>query len=447
MLMGMDIVSIVMWYISVGNSFMDWYVANTRLILDVVHVFFQSSFSILLVLTAVLSGIFLVISFVSLFYRPHRYPTELSSYPTVTIQIPTRNELAALNCAQRCLAFDYPTHKVSIIIGDDSNDPEVSKAIDTFVKNNKRIEVMRRKHNVGYKPGNLINMLKKTTGEIIVIFDSDFLPEKDFLKKIVAPFLDDPTVAAVQSRWVPMNAKDGFTAVLGTGITEMFHQVFLPFMQMISGSVCLCGSAEAVRRSTLLKQGGWKSGSFTEDIEYSFRLYKAGHKVVYLPTLTCAMEVPHHPIDLYKQQMRWAYGVIQATKQHLWDILRAPVHWGLKTNTLLIVSGYVFTLLIVMLTITGFLAFFTHPPGPINISLFVVDTSFNILLTVGLLGTYLVAMVRAHRIRHISHLIVSSFTIGFVVVYYVNKGIFKSICNHPMQWFILRKQGNTQVAS
>ncbi len=113
--------------------------------------------------------------------------------PSVTVQIPTYNEIAALNCAQMCINFDYPSDKLQIILGDDSSDVEISNQIDNFAQQNQdKILVTRRGNNIGFKPGNLNHMLPYSTGEIILIFDSDFLPKRDFLKKIVKPFINNP---------------------------------------------------------------------------------------------------------------------------------------------------------------------------------------------------------------------------------------------------------------
>ena len=115
--------------------------------------------------------------------RPEKRKS-LISPPNITVQIPTYNEIAALNCAERCLKFEYPKEHLQIIIGDDSDDPLISKRIDEFASLNSQIEISRRGTNNGYKPGNLNAMLKKSRGDYILIFDSDFLPKRDFLAKL-----------------------------------------------------------------------------------------------------------------------------------------------------------------------------------------------------------------------------------------------------------------------
>ena len=106
--------------------------------------------------------------------------------PFVAIHIPIKNDIVGINCAKKCLAFNYPKQKYKILIGDDSTDPEISKQLHAFARKHKNITIYKRDSNKGYKAGNLNNLLKHTNQEFIVTFDSDFLPEPDFLRRIIA---------------------------------------------------------------------------------------------------------------------------------------------------------------------------------------------------------------------------------------------------------------------
>jgi cellulose synthase/poly-beta-1,6-N-acetylglucosamine synthase-like glycosyltransferase len=121
------------------------------------HTIIKTIFEIALVGAFVLSvGYFILTACALALSRLRNKPetiTDESLCPTVTVQIPTYNELAALNCAARCLDFDYPAEKLQIMIGDDSNQPEISAKIDAFVADNPRVEISRRGDNIGFKPG------------------------------------------------------------------------------------------------------------------------------------------------------------------------------------------------------------------------------------------------------------------------------------------------------
>ncbi|HLP80128.1 MAG TPA: glycosyltransferase [Acidobacteriota bacterium] len=437
--------SIRAWMDDFGVSMAQFYVDHGRDILNRFHDVFNVLFYVLLVIATLATVIYIVLTIISLFIKPEKETSiKLTSKntPFVTIQIPTYNELAAINCAKRCLAFDYPKDRYEIIIGDDSNDKAISAKIDAFAKKT-GVVVTRRGSNTGFKPGNLNHMLTKSKGEYLLIFDSDYLPEKDFLRRLVQPVLKDQSIACVQARWKVMNPTQNFTTVLGTSIVETFHHIIIPILSRFSPSVTLCGSAELIKKSDLIALGGWKHGCLTEDIDFSFRLMTAGKRVVYIPTLTCGSEVPQTAKDLFKQQMRWAYGVIRALIENGSKIIGTSI--STTFSVVLFASGYLLTSLIFLMFIVGVLSLLTHPPEPINWALFFSETFRNILLSSGLLITSFVAAMRARRgFAYVSKLFVTSFSVGLVLVLFVVKGIYKACTSQPMHWFMLRKNGNTQ---
>jgi cellulose synthase/poly-beta-1,6-N-acetylglucosamine synthase-like glycosyltransferase len=440
----MDVNSLLLTYLDTTRQVTVWYLKNNTIILDYLHTFFVYAFDFALNATIALASVYMLITLYRVLFirKDVELPFIESKSPFVTVQIPTRNELAAINCARCVLESDYPLSKIQILIGDDSNQPDVSAKLNAFAaENSKHVKIVRRLENVGYKPGNLNNMLKYTRGEIIVIFDSDFLPKKDFIRRLVTPFIHDAALAATQARWTPTNSAHGFTSTLASSINNMFHFIFLPFMSHTSGSVCLCGSAEAVRRKLLVNDGGWQSGSLTEDIEYSMRLWQQNKKIKFLGELTCDMEVPYTPRDLFRQQMRWAFGVITAARMHMVNIVRES-RIGLISNTGLLVSGYVLTALLMSLSILGGLSMITHKPEPIQWALFLGETLKNIVLTSGILVTYVVAEIIAKEWSKIPKVIVSSLSLGLIVTLYVNKGIFDALTNKGMKWYLVKKQGN-----
>ena len=437
----MNLAQIYNFYEQIGTSVYTFYIQNSRLILDYMHTFFNSFFNILLYFTILLTFTYLIIS-IYLITNKRKIRERLvknSQLPFVTVQIPTYNELAALNCAKKCLEFDYPKDKYEIIIGDDSSEKEISKKINRFAKWNS-IKVTKRGNNIGFKPGNLNHMLKFTKGEYIVVFDSDFLPEKDFLKRIIAPFIHNNKIDAVQARWRIKNFSQNMVSVVG-GLIPMFsHMLALPFLMKTGGNGFIAGSAEAVRKKTLLDMGGWKSGALTEDIEYSLRLTKAGKKITYLESLECDCETPFTLNDLGKQQMRWAYGVIKALKLHFGGILRKTPKQSL--NVIMLLSGYLITILFFSLGITGLLSIITHRPEAVQWIKFFSETTLNVVLTSGFLLTGIITLVMSKKAREIPRMLIASFSVGLIVILYVTTGVLKALFNRPMQWFILAKQGN-----
>jgi cellulose synthase/poly-beta-1,6-N-acetylglucosamine synthase-like glycosyltransferase len=436
---------IFQFYEKIGDNIFNIYLQYSRPFLDVLHITFDSIFYVLLYVTIALTSSYLLMSIYLLFFK-NKYKEKIAKekdLPFVTIQIPTYNELAALNCAKRCLDFDYPKSKYEILIGDDSSDKSISKKINLFAKNYKRVKVTRRGGNAGFKPGNLNHMLKFTKGEYIVIFDSDFLPEKDFLKRIISPFVFDKKLHATQARWVTKNFSQNLASIVGGTIPFFTHQLGLPVLNRMDSISFIAGSAEAVKTSTLKSLGGWQSGSLTEDIEYSLRLTKEGKKIIYLENLLCECEAPYTVKDLAKQQMRWAYGVITAGKEHLFGIIsNRKIKASKKMNIFILLSGYIMTVLFFLLAVTGFLSIITHRPGLIDWNRFISETTLNIILTSGFLLTTSITYVLGKKTKEIPRMLLASFSIGIIVINIITIGIFKALFNRPMQWFMLNKRGN-----
>jgi len=430
-------------HISIGEFVFAFFITYSRTILNWLHILFENIFEIALFLTAVLAFGYLLMSIIVSFRKKPKELPKLKKYPQITVQIPTYNELAALNCAQRCVESDYPQDKLQIIIGDDSNKKDISKRIDAYAKKHANVLVTRRGGNAGYKPGNLNHMLKYTKGEFIVIFDSDFLPEKDFIRRIIGPFMKDKNISVVQSRWRINNFGQNIVSVLGGTISLICHYVSLTFINFFGGNGFLCGSGEAIRKSDLIAVGGWQTGSLTEDIECSMRLFQEGKKLVYLETLECDCEAPHTFKDLCKQQMRWAFGVIKALKYHVLGVLSSSkVRTKDKASVLIFTSGYMFSFLLLSITIFGALSLISAEPAPIDWPRFMSETTRNILLTSGFIVTSVVALILNKRIKELPRMIASSLSIGLVVTYYVNVGILKAMFDRDMQWFMLNKNGN-----
>ncbi len=421
-----------------------WYVSQGRLLLDYLHLIFDSMFYFFLYIAIIFTSVYLVLSIFTMFYKHDKKEREFDAKkaPFVTIQIPTRNELVALRCAKKCLDFDYPKDKYEILIGDDSDKKHISDKLKAFAEKYDPVKVIKRAKNIGFKPGNLNKMLDHSRGEILVIFDSDFTPGKDFLKRIINPFIYDKDVAAVQARWKFSNFSQNMVTVLASTIVYIFHQIVLIFLSYF-GTGSLCGSAEAIRKKDLIGLGRWKSGSLTEDIEYSLRLHKNNKKILYLPKLECYNDAPHIASDLYKQQMRWAYGVITSYKNNIRGILSdSALPAKRKILSLFAGFGYVMPILILFMFFTGTLSFLTHTPGPIDLPRFFSELGINIVLTSGILIATFVSLYREKKMRYGLKTLVASFSVGVITTYYVNKGIFRSIMGKPMKWYLLNKNSN-----
>ncbi|MBT8041980.1 MAG: glycosyltransferase [Kiritimatiellales bacterium] len=426
------------------------------------HIVIKTIFEIALMGAFVLSlGYFIVTAFALALSRFRDKPEiidDTSLYPTVTVQIPTYNEIAALNCAARCLEFDYPPEKLQIMIGDDSSQPAVSATIDAFAAANPRIEISRRGDNAGFKPGNLNVMLPKAKGDYLLILDSDFLPKKDFLKRLVVPVIKDPSLAGAQAAWRILNVHDNHSTLMGTGIVNIIHSVILPFLNAATNQCVFCGSGELVKKSYLEERGGWTAGALTEDVDYSLRVITEGKRIAYVSDLRIRCEVPYTPGDLFRQQMRWAYGVMRAFMAHGKKLFFSrTIQKRTKFAAFLFGSGYVMVALLLLTSVFGLLnlisGFFGIDPAAANSSSytvghFVYDTAVNLLLTCGMIVSSIAAgFINGFGLRSIGRLIAASFSIGVVCMFFVGRGLMTAWFGLPMKWFMLKKAGNETPAT
>ena len=420
----------------------------------------KTLFEITLIGAFAFSFVYFVITFFALVHaqlktRPEKRKS-LINPPSITVQIPTYNEIAALNCAERCLNFEYPKEHLQIIIGDDSDDPLVSKRIDEFASLNSQIEISRRGTNNGYKPGNLNAMLKKSRGDYILIFDSDFLPKRDFLARIVEPVIKDPDLAGVQAGWRILNIYNNLSTIMGAGIISVVHNILMPFMYQVTNNGIFCGSGELIRKKDLEQLGGWTEGSLTEDVDYSLRLIASGKRIAYLDSLRVRCEVPHTASDLFKQQMRWAYGVVSAFMTHFKKVLKSRlIKRKVKAATLIFSSGYALITLLLLTTFFGLLNIICGLIGfdpasaessTYTIGHFIYDSTLNLILTGGMLISSLVAcFINGFGVRNLGRLFLASLTIGFICMFFIGRGIFSAWAGLPMPWFMLKKAGNERV--
>ena len=421
------------------------------------NTFIKIAFEIALAGAFIISvGYFIVTAFAMALSRLKNDPEiieDSSLYPMVTVQIPTYNELAALNCARCCLAFDYPQEKLQIIIGDDSNKEEVSEKIDAFIAENPRVELSRRGDNVGFKPGNLNEMLPKSKGDYLLILDSDFLPDPDFLKRLVVPVIKDSSLAGAQAAWKIINVHDNHSTLMGTGIVNIIHVVILPFLKAVTKSCVFCGSGELVKKSDLIDLGGWTMGALTEDVDYSLRLIAQGKRIAYVSDLHVKCEVPYTPGDLFRQQMRWAYGVMRAFMNHGSKLFFSrTIKKRTKFAAFCFAGGYVMITLLLMMTILGTLNVISQLFGldpsvgqspSYTLGHVVYDTTVNVLLTCGMLVSSIAAgFVSGFGFRNLGKLIVASLTIGVICMFFVGRGLVTAWLGLPMKWFMMRKAGN-----
>ena len=267
--------------------------------------------------------------------RGRRDPTASplsTDLPWVTVQIPLFNErYVAERVIDACAAFDYPRDRLELQVLDDSTD-ETAQAVDRAVERARaqgiRVEVMRRADRVGFKAGALEAGLSRARGEYIAIFDADFLPTSDFLRRTLPHLLDGADL--VQARWGHIEASESWLTRAQATLLDAHFCVEHAARASTGRWFNFNGTAGIWRRSVISRSGGWQHDTLTEDLDLSYRAQLAGARFRYLDDLVVPAELPADMDAFRTQQRRWARGSVQTCRKLLRRILRAPAPWPVR---------------------------------------------------------------------------------------------------------------------
>lgn len=279
-----------------------------------------------------------------LYYRHKKNATRepaghFAELPFITVQLPIFNEQFVIDrLIEACCNLDYPRDRFEIQVLDDSTD-ETRQVAAAIVERYRAgcngepqpIVYIHRTNRHGYKAGALDHGLKTAKGELIAIFDADFVPPRDWLLRVVHHFAD-PGVGMVQTRWTHLNRNYSFLtqveAILLDGHFVLEHggrsraNVFFNFN----------GTAGMWRRKAIEEAGGWQHDTLTEDTDLSYRAQLKGWRFKYLQDVECPSELPIEMTAFKTQQARWAKGLIQTSKKILPRVMRSdlPFHTKLE---------------------------------------------------------------------------------------------------------------------
>ena len=240
----------------------------------------------------------------------NRQSPEIHTYPTVDIMVTVVDE--PLYILKRtligCLYQDYPKDRLKIYVLDDGQRSEV-RALATELG----VSYRTRTDRSHAKAGNLNEAMKRTSGEIIAVFDVDHVPMQDFLKKTVGFFADED-VAIVQTAQDFYN-QDIFQRSVAPG-RNLYNEQALFFRTLQAGrdrhnSSFFAGSSGLLRRKALEEIGGFQTDTITEDLHTSLILHAAGYKSCYLNETLAFGLMPETFEGYTKQRARWATGSAQ----------------------------------------------------------------------------------------------------------------------------------------
>jgi cellulose synthase/poly-beta-1,6-N-acetylglucosamine synthase-like glycosyltransferase len=266
---------------------------------------------------------------------PERAPQQFADLPRVTVQLPIYNERYVVErLIEETCKIDYPRRLLQIQVLDDSTDethPFTERLVAEYRALGMPIEYIHRTNRHGYKAGALQDGLTTATGELIAIFDADFVPPVDFLMRTVHYFTDSK-VGMVQTRWTYLNRH--YNVLTEVEAMLLDGHFVLEHIARSGGGLFFNfnGTAGVLRRSMIDDAGGWQHDTLTEDTDLSYRAQLKGWKFVYVPSIECPSELPVDTYGFQVQQSRWAKGLTQVAMKLLLSILRAKLPWRVKVE-------------------------------------------------------------------------------------------------------------------
>lgn len=246
--------------------------------------------------------------------------------PYVTIQLPIYNEEYVVPNLLECISkLEYPKNKLEIQVLDDSTDnsvEETAKIVENLQKTGLDIVHIRRKNRQGFKAGALKEATDIAKGDFIAIFDADFEPAPDWLKKTIIYF-KDPQIGVVQTRWGHTNRNFS----LLTKIQALALDTHFTLEQVGRNSqghfINFNGTAGIWRKETIYDAGNWQADTLTEDLDLSYRAQLKNWKFKYLVDVETPAQLPVVVSAARSQQFRWNKGGAEVCRKSIKSVLTA----------------------------------------------------------------------------------------------------------------------------
>lgn len=245
----------------------------------------------------------------------------LKEYPMVTIMVPAHNEAIVIKkTMEALLKFDYPRDKYEIIVINDNstdNSAEVLKEIQMSNPEHK-IVVINTDNIVGGKgKSNALNIaLSIAEGSVIAVYDADNTPERQALKILVENLMADEKLGAVIGKFRTRN-KYASLLTRFVNIETLAYQCMNQAGRYFFFRLCtIPGTNYVIRRELIDKMGGWDVNALAEDTEISFRLYRMGYHIKFMPLAVTWEQEPQMVKQWFKQRTRWVKGNLYVLKSN-----------------------------------------------------------------------------------------------------------------------------------
>ena len=252
-----------------------------------------------------------------------------SDLPHVTVQLPLYNEATvAKRLLDHVAALEWPRERLEIQVLDDSTDETralVRHHVDSLRERGFDVSYLHRVERTGYKAGALDSGLRVAKGELVAIFDADFLPQPDFLRAVAPHFICDPKVGMVQARWGHLNRTQSMLTRTQALMLDGHHLVENRARAAAGWLFNFSGTGGIWRKEAIASAGGWQHDTLTEDLDLSYRAQLAGWRFIYRDDVVTPAELPEDISAFRAQQFRWAKGTVQTARKLLGRLMRAEL--------------------------------------------------------------------------------------------------------------------------
>jgi cellulose synthase/poly-beta-1,6-N-acetylglucosamine synthase-like glycosyltransferase len=283
----------------------------------------------ILVLLAVLSAQLITLALIRIFQVPPRLLKAVmpeSALPHVLVQLPVCDEgPLAVRVAAAAARMDWPRDRLHIQLLDDGaahNHETLARAVMSVVPEGVDFQILRRGDRAGFKAGNLAYGLTHSDAPYVAIFDADFIPPTDFLRRTVPALVGDSGLCFVQARWGHANrTRNWLTRAQGVLLDGHFA-VEQEARWRAGLPISFNGTAGVWRREAIDHGGGWTGDTLTEDLDLAMRCALKGWRAAVVSDLEVPGELPETAAAWRAQQARWTKGHAQCAKKLL------PMIWA-----------------------------------------------------------------------------------------------------------------------
>lgn len=250
-------------------------------------------------------------------YKPTATIEDESKLPKISVLVPAFNEGALVSRTIHHLAnADYPADKLQIIVVNDGSDDDTWEHIDRAAREvGSKVIAINCTENRG-KRWALWEAIRRATGEIFITVDSDSLIDRDALKAVVSPMVNDARIGGVAGNVRVLNREGGIIPRMLSVRYVMTFDYKRAAQSMMGGGAVLCcaGALAAYRRTAVMPVlDQWLHQTFRggparagEDHAMTNYIIKQGYKVVYQRSARVYTKSPTSYVSLSKMFLRWA---------------------------------------------------------------------------------------------------------------------------------------------